>query len=279
MILVAAAAAAAALGLSLGVYPYYIEPIWLKTVKVPLTVSTTQGKTLRVIHVSDFHWGDFVSPKYLRRAFRTIAEQKPDVILITGDFINKKVGDGKSYTEALSILSRAAPTYAVPGNHDGGHWAQKIGGYATTDSIREVLVAAGIRYLENAYDCPELRGVRVCIAGTGDPWAQSHKPGLFIGDFDSARADLKIFMMHNPDVKESVRDNDWDILLAGHTHGGQVDIPFLGAPWVQVADKSQVSGLYAFAGRPLYINPGVGSSQRRLRMNCRPEISVLEVKL
>jgi predicted MPP superfamily phosphohydrolase len=277
--LIAAAAVSATFMFSLTMYAYWIEPIWLNVREVPLEISTDKHKTLRVIHVSDFHWGNYVSHDYLRRSFRTIAEQHPDVILITGDFINKKLEEPAEYAEALRTLSRAAPVYAVAGNHDGGAWAERIGGYPTTDTVRAALLAAGLHYLENAYECPQIRNVRVCIGGLGDPWSHSSYPGLFMGEFDSAQADVKILLMHNPDAKESVKDGKWNLILAGHTHGGQVDIPFMGARWVQVADKSMISGLYEYAGRPLFINPGVGSSQRRARLGCRPEVSILKLTL
>jgi predicted MPP superfamily phosphohydrolase len=270
---------AGAMGASLAFYAYLLEPIWLKTRTVPMGISETQGKTLRIIHVSDFHWGAFVSHRYLTRAFKTIAAQHPDAIFITGDFLNRRIEDRGNYENGLRLLSQAAPTYAVPGNHDGGEWVAPIGGYETTDSIRELLTSAGIHYLENDFDCPELQGIRVCVGGLGDLGAGMSNPGVFVTSYDSATAGLKVMLMHNPDAKASVRDNYWDLMLAGHTHGGQVTIPFVGSPWVDVKDKSQLKGLFLYADRPLHINPGVGSSQRRARLNCRPEVSVLEIRL
>lgn len=284
MLLAAAATAAvsAVLAGTLAFYAYLVEPTWLTVRRVPVTVSREAGDTLRVVHISDLHWGNFVPHDYLRRALREAARQKPDLIVITGDFINKRLEVPEQtvdYESALRELARAAPAYASPGNHDGGAWARRIGGYATTDTVRRVLASAGIRWLENAYECLEAKGRRVCVGGVGDPWAQTEKPGLFVGDFNAEAADLKILMIHNPDTKEAVRDDDWDLLVAGHTHGGQVNLPFVEANWIQVRDKRFVSGLYEYAGRPMHINPGVGHSQRRARLGRRPEVSVLEVAL
>ena len=284
MLLAAAATAAVttAFAGALALYAHLVEPVWLTVRNIPVAVSTTRGDTLRVVHISDLHWGNFVPHEYLKRSFREVARQKPDIIVITGDFINKRLDDSTEkadYENALRGLARAEPTYAAPGNHDGGPWAHRIGGYETTDTVRSVLESAGIRWLENAYECLEAKGLRICVGGVGDPWARASKPGLFVGDFNAEVADFKIMLIHNPDTKELVNRDDWDLLLAGHTHGGQVNLPFVGAPWVRVGDKSMMSGLYKYAGRPLHVNPGVGHSQRRARIGRRPEVSVLEVSL
>ncbi len=278
----ATAATAAALAGALMAYTHLVEPIWLSVREIPVNVSAAKGDTLRVVHISDLHWGNFVSHDYLKRSFREVARQAPDLILITGDFINKKLeveAEKADYEEALRGLALAAPTYASPGNHDGGPWAHRIGGYATTDTVRRVLESAGIRWLENTYECLAVKAARVCVGALGDPWAQTVKPGLFAGEYNAEAADLKVMMMHNPDSREVVRNDDWDLLLAGHTHGGQVNIPFLGAPWVRVHDKTMISGLYEYAGRPVHVNPGVGHAQRRARFNRRPEVSVLLISL
>src|SRR5690606_22308008 len=110
----------AALAGTLAFYAYLVEPTWLTVRHVPVTVSREAGDTLRVVHISDLHWGNFVPHEYLKRALRETARQKPDLILITGDFINKRLEvpeQTAEYENALRELARAAPTYASPGNH------------------------------------------------------------------------------------------------------------------------------------------------------------------
>lgn len=261
-------------------YVFLVEPFWLRVRTVPVPVSTVKGKTLRIVHVSDFHWrGGPVTSLYLTHAFRTVAALRPDLILITGDFMGRKVEDPQAYAAALKNLSAAAPTFAVAGNHDGGAWVYRHGGYANTDSLRAILEAADIRYLENAFTCPEIRALKVCLGGAGDLWAGLSAPQRFVGPYDSAAADLKIMMLHNPDAKASVINDDWDLMVAGHTHGGQVVLPFIGAPWTPVRDQTHLRGLFRYAGRLVHITPGVGTSGNHGRFNCRPEISVLEVAL
>ena len=268
-----------AFSLSLAFYSYLLEPIWLKVKTVPIPISTTQGKHLRIAHVSDLHWGEAVSHEYLKRAFKTIAAQKPDVILMTGDYVNILLTDREDYREALKRMTLAAPVYAIPGNHDGGEWSGPGGGYHNTDTIRAFLISAGIHYIENDFTCPEIKTVKVCLGGVGDWKGGFSHPEKFAAAFDSTPADFKILMLHNPDAKHTVKDMKWDLLLAGHTHGGQVTIPFVGSPWVRVQDTKELKGLFTYDGRPYHINPGIGNAQRRWRFNCRPEVSVLEVDL
>jgi predicted MPP superfamily phosphohydrolase len=275
------------LGISLGVYlifyAYLVEPVWLKVRTVPITISNADHrplqKNLRIVHISDLHWGEFVSHKYLTDAFKVVAAQKPDLVLMTGDYVAWRLIMREDYKKALEVFSRAYPTYAVPGNHDGGEWSGPGGGYYNTDSIAEFMTSAGIHYLQNEYACPEIKSMKICIGGLGDLTGGFTHPEMFVDEYDKTPADLHIMLLHNPDAKVSVKDNKWDLMLAGHTHGGQVTLPVIGSPWVRVQNTKEVRGLFTYTGRPLHITPGVGSSQRRLRLNCRPEISVLEVAL
>jgi predicted MPP superfamily phosphohydrolase len=260
----------------LALYSLFIEPDWLRVRTEPLQVSTRQGRTLRIVHLTDIHWGN-ASRRYLRAAFRRAAEQKPDVILLTGDYMDGRVEDKAGFIALMKILPDAAPTYAVQGNHDGGSWAALSGGYENTETIRRLMTEAGVRYLENAYSCPLLKGARVCIGGAGDVWARNFFPERFAPRMDREPADLRLMLLHNPDGKERLLDAQWDLLLAGHTHGGQIVLPWIGSPWAPVLDKRVLKGLFRYEGRWVHISPGVGRSGHRVRFNCRPEVSVLEV--
>ena len=83
-------------------------------------------------------------------------------------------------------------------------------------------------------------------------------------------------LSHNPDTKNNLIRYDWDLMLSGHTHGGQVVIPFLGAPFAPVKDKTVTQGLHKFRGRYLYVTRGVGSIAG-FRLNCSPEVTILKI--
>lgn len=274
--------ATAAAGLFVLGYMRFVEPRWLRVLITPITLPDRHGAqsngkvTLRVVHLTDLHLSPSVSLEFLADAFRTAAARRPDLICLTGDFITDRLTAGERYSEALRILSDAAPTLACPGNHDGGEWARQRGGYRDTDSLRALLDRAGIGLLENSDTTLEIRGSRVLVAGLGDLWALRCDPEAIRAKMAASDADVKILLTHNPDSKTQAKDLKWDLLLAGHTHGGQMRLPFLGTPFAPVRDRAFVNGLRIYQGNPVYVSPGVGNLHG-MRLNCRPEISVLDL--
>ena len=277
--------ALAGIGLLVLGYMRFVEPRWIRVRITPITLAAApqgSGKegnrkvTLRVVHLTDFHLSPFVPLAYLENAFRQAAARGPDLICITGDFITDHLAAGDAYASALRILSASAPTFACPGNHDGGVWAHARGGYADTDTLRALLARSGIGLLENADTTLIIRGSRVLVAGLGDLWAVRCDPGAIRADMDTSSAIVKILLTHNPDSKTNAKDLEWDLMLAGHTHGGQMKLPFIGTPFAPVRDRDFVNGLRLYQGNPVYVSPGVGNLHG-MRLNCRPEISVLDL--
>jgi predicted MPP superfamily phosphohydrolase len=86
-----------------------------------------------------------------------------------------------------------------------------------------------------------------------------------------------IVLAHNPDTKDAIEHQSWDLMLSGHTHGGQVVVPFVEPTWAPVVDKRFIAGLYEWSGRQLYITKGVGNHSG-VRFGCRPEVSILELR-
>jgi hypothetical protein len=113
-------------------------------------VLNRHGTPIRVLHLSDLHYSQGVSLDFLESAFRRGIELKPDVICLTGDYVNHRIIDGRAYSEALRVLTDTAPTFAVFGNHDGGVWGAACGGLSSVEPLREVLTEAGIEVLHNA---------------------------------------------------------------------------------------------------------------------------------
>ncbi len=271
--------AAAFLLLLVLAYGHFIEPGWIRVRKTEVRIASGQAPafTLTVAHLTDFHLSPAVSLDYLRGVFRETAAQRPDIICLTGDYISKRMSRKAEYIDALKILTSAAPTFACPGNHDGGAWAIKMGGYPDLGEIKSVLSQAHVVYLENASTALTLRGHRILVGGLGDIWAGRCEPESLRAVFDSTQADLKIILTHNPDSKSETRNLKWDLLLAGHTHGGQLYLPWIGAPFAPIVDKHFLNGLYEYAGGKIYVSPGVGNLHG-MRINCRPEISILEIR-
>ena len=128
--------------------------------------------------------------------------------------------------------------------------------------------------LHNRSELVRVGGQAVRFVGVPDLWSES-----IDGDraFDGVPADEPaILLAHNPDTKDVLADRPWSLMLSGHTHGGQVVVPLLGQPFVPVRDKRYVEGLKPWNGRQVYVTRGVGSIAG-LRMNCRPEVTVLDL--
>lgn len=250
----------------------------VRHVPVDLAGSAAAGRTdgLRVLHLTDFHLSPEVPLSFIRKAVERAVQEKPDIICLTGDFFTDYLREEDAYAEALRILSSTAPTFAVAGNHDGGIWARERGGYPGTAELAGLLEKAGIRFLANEMAVVKVRDRTVALAGLGDIWAGNSRPEAVSRPLAATEADLRILMVHNPDAKGSVETLTWDLLLAGHTHGGQLILPLLGAPYAPVRDKSMIKGLYAWQGRKIHISPGVGNLHG-IRIFSPPEISILQI--
>jgi len=232
----------------------WLEPTWLKVRQVPLA-----GDKLgcRLVHFSDLHHkGD---TGYLKSVVRQINALSPDFACFTGDIME----DGKFLPEALEILSGVqSPMFGVPGNHD--YWSQ-----VPFAPIQKCFAATGGAWLMN--ERTEIAGGKINLIGiTYNPL-----PQLLAAKSPPAK---NILLMHYPAWVKQLGGAKFDLLLAGHSHGGQVRIPFYG-PVVVPFDVGEYDlGLFPTRAGPLYVNPGIGYlANFDFRFNCRPEITVFEV--
>jgi uncharacterized protein len=261
-------------GLSGSAYAALLEPRWLRRSLVPVSLPRLR-KPFRLLHMSDFHASPVVPLPFIEEAVEEGLSMKPDVICLTGDFFTHEIPDREDFVRVLRRVSGAAPTLACLGNHDGGSWAAARGGYTDTAAIRELLRESGIRCLYNDSWTADAGGQPVEFVGVGDIWAGEARPDTaFLG---SAPLDVpRIVLSHNPDSKDVLQSCGWDLMLSGHTHGGQIVLPWFGAPFAPVLDHRFVHGLHPWDGRQIHVTSGVGNLHG-LRFNCRPEVSLLVV--
>ena len=137
--------------------------------------------------------------------------------------------------------------------------------------IGEALKSAGITVLFNEATLISTQKQQFELVGAGDLWAGQCNPPS-VNDASLSR----LMLAHNPDSKERLREEKWDLMLCGHTHGGQLHVPLIGEPFAPVVDKRYVAGLNAFGERQIYTTRGVGNLHG-LRLNCRPEVTMLEL--
>ncbi len=257
-------------------YAFGVEPNWLErtTVRVKLPCnSLTSG--VRVLHLSDFHASPVVPFSLIENSVQLGLEAKPDVICLTGDFVTDATPfDQTEYARILRRLSSAAPVFASLGNHDGGRWAASVGGLKDSSVIRELLRASNIPVLHNRSEVVRVRDQSIRFAGVPDLWSERVDGVLAFADVP--KDDPAILLAHNPDTKDVLADRPWDLMLSGHTHGGQVVLPLVGERFVPVRDKRFIAGLKQWNGRQVYITRGVGNIDG-VRVNCRPEVTILDL--
>lgn len=213
----------AALGIgAVGVYSVLIEPRWLDVthtrVSLPGLPAALGG--LRIAVLSDMHLGNGTSPSLIRRACRKARAAAPHVIALTGDFIKDSAVGFQPILEILAELRAPVGVYAVPGNHDYradiATWQCQLTAYP---SITDLTNWAVVR---------EINGARLCIAGV-DAFSRGHPR------FDALpprqEVDCTVLLAHNPDQAEHLPASGAhvDLILSGHTHGGQVRVPLVGA--------------------------------------------------
>jgi uncharacterized protein len=267
--------AVAALGALPAGYAFGVEPHWLETVVQPVWIPGLRG-SVRILHLSDLHASFEVPLSLIATAADAGLQSKPDVVCLTGDFITRtETLDWATYSRILQRISAGAPTFAVLGNHDGGYWAGSRGGHADPSFVTKLLQDSGITVLHNAHQVVTTAKSSFCLAGVGDLWTSQVDMPAALGD---APAEVpKVLMAHNPDTKELTGRYGWDLMLCGHTHGGQVLFPLVGEPYKPVRDRRYISGLNNWQDRQIYTTRGVGSLCG-VRFNCRPEITILELQ-
>lgn len=230
----------------------WIEPTWVKVRHCRIDNAPPRH---RVVHFSDVHHkGD---RRYLESVVRKINALSPDVVCFTGDLIERAV----FLPEVLAILEGIkSPLYGAPGNHD------YMSG-ADFGVIRKSFARSGGAWLTDAQVTSKDGKIHIvgatCRRGAPEPIAP--KAG-----------GRNIMLLHYPLQAERAR-GQFDLLLAGHSHGGQVRLPFYGALllpyWV---GKYQI-GMFRLPAGVLYVNPGIGWFVTPVRFNCRPEITVFDI--
>jgi predicted MPP superfamily phosphohydrolase len=259
------------------------EAQWLEVKEKEIQLKSLHPKAnIRILHLSDLHLSHAVSLKYLEGALKLGLEQSPDLCIITGDFITDRPGAGEllAYGKLLRHFAAKLPTFACLGNHDGGAWSAEHGGFSSSDVVQELLRSAKIMLLNNEKHEIFIKGQKIDLVGLGDLWSGNCLPHSCLDRLSESTPKKRnpVFLLnHNPDAKDGLREYRWDLMLSGHTHGGQFKIPVENlAPFAPVKDRTMVDGLFNWKGRIIHITRGVGNLYG-IRLNCRPEISLLKL--
>ena len=249
-------------------YARFIEPRLLLTTTTPIELKRcfAAAGRLKIALVSDIHNGLFANAVTPARLARAIAETKPDAVMIAGDstyYLNPHRFD--DVFRPLGAIG--APVFAVMGNHDVGIPGPDIG-----DALSASFARLGVHAIDNARVDDVVPNVE--IVGLSDVWQGRQELSLLA----APSATPRIVLTHNPTTIEEIGPGaTLDLLLAGHTHGGQVYIPFLTCGLIHMACDPVRRGYGEANGRQLFVTSGVGMVGLPIRFLVPPRIDVLEV--
>lgn len=248
------------------------EPKEFKVETVPLKLRrlAPSFSGFRLAQISDIHMGGWMNAERLQQVADQVMAEKPDALVITGDFLK-----GRTFSErarqglqdlvrVLTPVSEVIPSFAVLGNHD----------YAINPrAVREMLSLCKIMDLTNTvYTISREKG-RLHLGGLDDARHGDVRLEEVISHLDDDSA--AILLVHEPDFADiSAPTGRFDLQVSGHSHGGQIVLPFYGPPILPLSGQKYPSGLYEVGNMLQYTNRGVGSDRFSLRINCPPEITI-----
>ena len=230
----------------------------------------------RIAQISDIHLDEFTEPTFLERVVLHVNALSPDMVLLTGDFVTHGsltfLASHHAAHRCAEILSTlTCPLrYACLGNHDVAVSAPLVIGSLT---------ANGIPVLVDQHVPIERNGSRFWLCGVNDPGTTNPRLELAVPPLPDAPV---LLMAHEPDYADTVvqhpRGQLVDLMLSGHTHGGQIRLPFLGPLVLPPMGKIYPEGLFRLKNMQLYVNRGIGAVGIPFRLNCPPEITVFTLQ-
>jgi hypothetical protein len=245
----------------------------LKEFLLPRWPEPMNGFTIALL--SDFHYDPYFSVLPLKAAIPMVNALRPDLIVLTGDFVSvPMVGDdaraalaAEPCAQLLRQMTAPHGSWAVLGNHD-----------VNTDPkfITEALQGVGIRVLANESVPIERDGTRFWLAGVNDVLGGTADLRKTLRNLPTGEA--AVLLAHEPDFADEASKFPVDLQLSGHSHGGQVRIPFLPPLYLPELAKKYVLGTYQVGPLPLYTNAGLGTVGVPARLNCPPEITLITLR-
>jgi predicted MPP superfamily phosphohydrolase len=230
---------------------------------------------LKVVHLSDIHFDDDINVKNFKKIIDNVNLHKPDIIVFTGDLISDHISNDK-YEELVDIMTNLEASigkYAIDGNHDYKYkkWNQLIEdcGFINLNDSYEVIYT-------NSYDSIFIAGISNNTYTTKNIEDKSEIIFDYLNS-DEYNSTYNILLMHEPDFVTDIDYKMFDIVMAGHSHNGQVRIPFFGAIYTPTHAKKYYKPYYDLGGTKLYISSGIGTSELPVRLFNKPSYNLYRI--
>ena len=250
-------------------YGSFIEPKILVVRESAIELSSEPTEQLRVAVVADFHVGPYKGERWVRQVVDRVMALEADLIIMPGDFIFR-IKDEVEMLAPIKDLSAPFGVWAVTGNHDYEDDASRV--------VVETLESYGVVVLENERERIAVGESEVVIAGVSDIWYEGDVERTLVG---LEGEEVVLLISHNPDAVLHKTADRADLVIAGHTHGGQIRLPVIGAvPQIPTElGNAFDKGLFSYNDQQLFITSGVGETGPRARLFNPPEINLLTISL
>jgi len=247
-------------------------------IDIPLLRLPREFDGFTVAQLSDFHYDPYFSVIPIRKAVFLANTLNPDLVVLTGDFVSAPVASKSAHANQASLqaypcsdvlekLRAKHGVWAVLGNHDAA---------TNSDHVTEALKQAGIQVLSNSAAPIERSGRRFWLAGVED--VLIGRPDMRTALRGIPAGEPVVLLVHEPDFADRSAHHSIDLQLSGHSHGGQIRIPLLGAPYLPPMGRKYPKGLRKVGNLTLYTNVGLGTLYIPVRFACAPELTFITLR-
>lgn len=257
-------------------YARFIGTIGLNTKEYTFTDTNIPSNFdgIKIVHFSDIHYNRAINTTKLNKIIDEINLINADIVVFTGDLIDKDMilndNDFKYLTEAFNKIKAKYGKYAILGNHD----------YNEYDEILKVYKNSNFKYLENSYDIIyNQNNEKIFIGGLGNVTHNLDDIDKTMEYFNNNdNINYKIILIHEPDITTNIVDNyNVNLILAGHSHNGQIKLPIIGAIYTPPGAKKYYDEFYKIDNTRLYISSGIGVSTINYRLWNKPSINFYRI--
>lgn len=257
-------------GLAAGGYASLFEPKMLEVNRITLHQKRLPEAFdgMKIAHFSDLHLGFQTDAKDAKKIVSAINRERPDLICFTGDMVDGPVDAMVEAVDPFSALKAPLGVLSIVGNHD-------------FDDVKRLILLqekAGFTVLRNDHVLLKRNGGHMAVAGLDDQLIGSPDPDKALKGIPEKMYTL--LMMHEPDYADWAAQYHFDLQLSGHSHGGQIRLPWIGEVITPPGSKKYVKGLYTIGNShmSLYVNRGIGTTRLPFRFLCKPELTILTLR-